>query len=151
MCTASSLSTGEGPGVRLTFAELEGTTGFLLTEFLTFNRARITLQEAGGLQCGTILRVDFDQDTGDAEHCCFSLAFHTTTGGVDLDVVFVGRLNSFQRALYLVLQVYQRKILLVVFIIYGDGAGAAREKYTRYSFLTTANTVSLLFHVDGVC
>lgn len=62
-----SLDTKHLPsGSPLTLAELESSTSFRLTRFLTFNRTRITCHEAFRTKCRLIFSVDLNQCTGNS-------------------------------------------------------------------------------------
>src|SRR3990170_5165224 len=87
----------------LTLRELEALSCFFMTEFLTLNRTGITFQQTGCFQCRTKLRIQFNQDTGNTEHCSFSLPFYSATCCIDLYIKLTGSINRFKRTLHLVL------------------------------------------------
>src|SRR6478752_9980142 len=87
----------------LTFTELEASTCFLMTEFLTFNTTWIAFQLTGCFQGRTELSVHFKQSAGDTEFCSFSLAFQTTALCIDHDIQLTDHISSFQRRFNLVL------------------------------------------------
>ena len=132
----------------LTFAELVAPSGFLAARFLSFDGTWVAAEEAGGFQRGAPFSVHLQQGAGDTELGGFGLAFDTTAGSVDLYIIFVQTFYRFQGQLDLVLQVYQGKILFIVFVVDRYFAFTAAKKDAGYSLFTATNCIFLLFHLS---
>ena len=88
----------------LTFTELESTTCFGTTRFLTFNSTRVTSHEAFGTQSSLIFRIDFYQCTGDSQTQSLRLTSETTTAKVNFNVILFSYAKLVQRLLNHVLE-----------------------------------------------
>ena len=71
-----------------------------------------------------------------------------TTGSIDLHIVFVHPFYGLQGHLYLVLQVYERKILFIVLVVDHDLAFTPAQEHPGYSLFTATNCIFLLFHLS---
>ena len=134
------------PAGLLTFAELVAPSGFFAAGFFAFDGSRVAAEEAGRFQGRAEFGIDFEEGAGDAEFGGFSLSFDPAAGGVDLHVVFIGEFDGLQRQFDLVLEIYERKILFVVFIVDDNLTVAFAEEDPGDGFLTATNCVLLLFH-----
>ena len=82
------------------------------------------------------------------EEGLLGLAFHPTAGSVDLHVIFVRPFYCLKGQLDLVLQVYEGKILFIVFVVDRYFALTAAEEDARYGLFTATNCIFLLFHLS---
>src|ERR1700749_4689239 len=104
----------------LTFAELVAPSGFFATWLFAFDGPRVAAQKTGSLESRAEFRIHFQERAGDPELGRFGLPFDPPAGGIDLHIVFIGELDRLERQLDLVLEVYQRKILLVILVVDND-------------------------------
>src|SRR5215217_6254945 len=107
-------------GWLLTLAELEATTCFTFTEFLTLYRTWVTCHQAFLLQCRAIFCIHFAKNAGNTHLDRFSLAFRTTTLYIDNKVKCFSCFDGFQWQLHLVLQVHEREVVLILLAIHRD-------------------------------
>ena len=81
----------------LTFTELESTTSFRLSRFLTFNRTGIASHEAFSTESSFIFSIDFHQSASNCKTQCLRLSGETATAEIYFDVVLFSNTQLVQR------------------------------------------------------
>jgi len=143
----SPAAAGLLPARLLTFAELVAPSGLLAAGFFPLNGSRVTAQQAGSFEGGPEFGVDFEQGAGDTKLGGFSLALDPATGGVDLHIILVGKLDCLERQFDLILEINQREILFVILIVDDDLTITFTKEDPGYGFLAATNGVLLPFHL----
>src|SRR5690606_30576436 len=113
------------------------TTCFSFTKFLTFNHTRIATKQPLLFQRWTEFGIHFAKCTGNTQFDSLGLAFRTTTLYVYRYIILINSFNSFERKFYLILQINQREIVFVFFVVNLNLAGTLAQVYTGYCFFTT--------------
>jgi hypothetical protein len=114
----------------LALGELEALTGTWATGLLTFFRTGIASEQASLFQHWTKLCVNGDQSARNAETNRTDLTRHTTTIGVDCDVISLVGVSELQGEQNLVLKSQRREVFFEAATVNGDLAIAFTEKHT---------------------
>ena len=139
-------SFGGIPGNCLALAELEALAGTGLAGLFAFLHARVTRQQALGLQRAAEFGADLQERAGDAKADCAGLATDSAAGGIRGDVLSVAALRDFKRLQDQTLKGGDRKVVVVRTSVDEDFSRPGREAHACSGGLAASDGGN-----DGFC
>jgi hypothetical protein len=125
-------------------AELRSATGCFETVLLTLFHSRVTGQETGGLECGTIALIEDDEGTGDAVADGAGLAGHAAALDGGFDVNLAHGVGGDQGLTNDELQGLETEVIVDLTAVDGDDAAAVGDEVNAgHGGLPTAGAVHI--------
>ena len=129
---------------RSALAELRSAAGGFETVLLALFHSRVTGQETGGLECGTIALIENDEGTGDAVADGAGLTGHAAALDSGIDVNFSHGVGGDQGLTNDELQGLETEVIVDLTAVDGDNAAAVGDEVNAgHGGLPTAGTVHI--------